>query len=299
MQNQLLTIFFILISYNSFSQLQGTVVDLATKEKLPYINIWVENEDIGTTSNEHGEFVLPRVDSHKTIVFTAIGYETKKIKVSSLTNIVELTPVVTSLQEVIVYSKKATTEVTVGAFNKLKINYYFAGNAVPWIVARFFPFKAGYEQTPFLKKIRILTKSDVNEARFNIRFYSVDENGEPEDYIYAQNIYGLAKKRKKIVEIDVSEYNIRFPERGMFIAFEWLIIEQNKYEYIYYKTGSKKKYKGISYEPSIGAVAVETDQNSWIFLRGKWQKIWRNSDIDSKRYGDKFSIAAIELTLSN
>ena len=46
---KLLAITILLISNLCFSQLKAVIIDNETKEKLPYVNIWVENENIGTT----------------------------------------------------------------------------------------------------------------------------------------------------------------------------------------------------------------------------------------------------------
>jgi len=273
------------------------IIDSETKEKIPFVNIWVENENIGTTSNEKGEFEL-EISSTKIILFSAIGFETKKISSDSIKNILELKPMTTELDEVIINSKKLTQELIVGKFKKSKINYYFGCGIKPWITARFFKYKEKYDKTPFLKKIRLLTRSDVKNSKFNIRLYSVNENGEPDNYIYDQNIIGIAKKGKKTTEIDVSKLNIKFPENGFFIAIEWLIIEENKYEYKYTMEGSRKKLEGISYEPAIGTVPAETAENSWIFNQGKWKKVWKNVGT-IKKYKEKYSLMAIELTLTN
>jgi len=294
---KLLTITFLLISNLCFSQLKSVIIDSETKEKIPYVNIWVENKNIGTTSNEKGEFKL-EIDSTKMIIFSAIGFETKKISSDLIKNYLELKPLTIELDEVIISSKKITQELIIGEFKKSKINLYFGCGIKPWITARFFKYNDKYGKTPFLKKIRILTKSDVKNSKFNIRLYSINENGEPENYIYDQNIIGIAKKGKKTTEIDISKLNIQFPEKGFFIAIEWLIIENNKYEYKYTMEGSRKKLEGISYEPAIGTVPAETDENSWIFNQGKWRKVWKNVGT-IKRYKEKYSLMAIELTLTN
>jgi len=294
---KLLAITFLLISNLGFSQLKAVIIDSETKEKVPYVNIWIENENVGTTSNEKGEFEL-EIDNSKIILFSAIGFETKKISSDSIKRLLELKPVITKLDEVIIKSKKLTQGLIIGEFEKSKINYYFGCGIKPWITARYFNFNREYDKTPFLKKIRLLTKSDVKDSKFNIRLYSVNENGEPENYIYDKNIIGIAKKGKKITEIDISGLNIQFPENGFFIAIEWLIIENNKYEYKYTMEGSRKKFQGVSYEPGIGTVPAETDENSWIFNQGKWRKVWKNIGT-SKKYDEKYSLMAIELTLTN
>jgi hypothetical protein len=55
---KLLLITFALISNYSFSQLRSVVIDKETKEAIPYVNIWIEDENIGTTSNQQGEFEI-------------------------------------------------------------------------------------------------------------------------------------------------------------------------------------------------------------------------------------------------
>jgi hypothetical protein len=60
-----------------------------------------------------------------------------------------------------------------------------------------------------------------------------------------------------------------------------------------------KKLTGISYEPAIGTVPADTDENSWIFTQGKWRKMHKNSSGTLKRYKDKYNLLAIELTLTN
>ena len=193
---KLLAITFLLISNLCFSQLKSVIIDSETKEKIPFVNIWVENENIGTTSNEKGEFEL-EVDGAKVILFSAIGFETKKVSSDSIKSILELKPLITELSEVVIKSKKLSKELVIGKFKKPKINHYFACGTKPWITARYFKYLEDYNKTTFLNKIRLLTNSNVEDSKFNIRLYSVNENGEPKDYIYDENIIGIAKKGKK------------------------------------------------------------------------------------------------------
>lgn len=55
------------------------------------MNIWVRNKNIGTTSNQKGEFEL-NIDSSELIVFSALGFETFEIKSGSIGSHIELTP---------------------------------------------------------------------------------------------------------------------------------------------------------------------------------------------------------------
>lgn len=288
----------LLVSNLCFGQLRAVIVDMDSKEVIPFVNIWVQNENIGTTSNEKGAFELD-IDSTKIIVFSAIGYQTTKISSDSIQKLLELRPIVTQLNEVIINSKRQSKEFVIGEFKKSEINHYFACGTKPWITARYFKFEEHYDETTFLNKIKLLTHSDIRDSKFNIRLYGVSENGEPEGYIFDENIIGIAKKGKKITDIDLSNLNIEFPKKGFFIAIEWLIIESNKHEYSYTMQDSNKKLNGVSYEPAVGAVPAVTNENSWLFMKGKWSKIFKNSSTASKGYKNKYSLLAIELTLTN
>lgn len=297
MKRTILIIYFFLLAINSHSQINAVVIDSISKEIIPYVNIWIENENIGTTSNEKGEFTLDYPENSAHIVFSAIGYETRKIPAGKLGNIVHLNPQVTELREVVI-SAQLNKELEIGSFKKLEINRYWSHSTNPRIHAAYFKFKEEYRETAFLKNIRILTKSDVRNAKFMIRLYAVNDSGAPEGYIYNHPIAGIAEKGKRITEIDVSELNIEFPEQGVFIAIEWLITESNKHEYTVPKEGSREKYKKISYEPSIGVIFTAKDENNWAYIKGKWHK-WEKGSYPRSKKEMTFHRLAIELILSN
>ena len=71
----------------SFSQLKGVVKDSISGQPIPYVNIWVENENIGTTSELDGTFTI-NTTSDKVLVFSALGFESKKIKADKIESVV-------------------------------------------------------------------------------------------------------------------------------------------------------------------------------------------------------------------
>ena len=97
----------------SFSQLKGVVKDSISGQPIPYVNIWVENENIGTTSELDGTFTI-NATSDKVLVFSALGYETKKS--SSKNEIILLKPKVFELDEIIVEQPKFKKEIEVGNY---------------------------------------------------------------------------------------------------------------------------------------------------------------------------------------
>ena len=131
-----------------------------------------------------------------------------------------------------------------------------------------------------------------------IRLYSRNEKGEPENYIFNKEIFGFVKKGRKITEIDLSPYMITFPKNGFFIAVEWLILDENKYEYIYTLEGTKKKFNDVRYDPIFGAIDRKTDEITWFFRKGKWMKFEIPPRIpESHKY--KNGLLAVELVLTN
>ena len=155
------------------------------------------------------------------------------------------------------------------------------------MVARYFEYEKDFQDTPFLSKIKLFTDSRVKEAKFNIRLYSKGANGEPDEFIYNENILGVAKKGRRITEVDLSAYKIELPDDGFFIAVEWLIVASN--------TNSKS---GTYYAPDFGQVPASSNASSWFYTRGKWKKEWHKIN-NLKCYKNKYSHLAMELTLTN
>lgn len=298
MKNKLLIILLLLLTNSTFSQIKGIVFDSISKEPIPYVNIWVENENIGATSDQNGKFEFSGLSSEKVLVFSAIGYYTKRTNASLNFNEVKLVEKVIQLSKVVIFSTKQITETVIGKFKRHKINYYWACGKNPWINARFFPYKSEYEKTPFLKTIEFFTSSEVKDSKFNIRLYSVNENGEPDNYMTNQVITGTAKKGGHLTKVDLSDLYIRFPKNGFFIAVEWLIIEHNKVVHYMKKSTPQKPISMNWYSPSFGTIGTETDENNWVFSLGKWSKTWKNKKT-SKYRKENYNLIAIKLVLTN
>ena len=166
------------------------------------------------------------------------------------------------------------------------------------MVARQFKYKPQYDSTPFLEKISLVTKSEVKNARFNVRLYQLNEQGEPAEFLYDQNIYGIARKGKKLTEIDLSDLYLTFPKQGLLVAIEWLIIDENAHQYNYTLNGSKEVVTGTSFEPSVGTVTTSNQEDIWMYSGGRWIRPPKNDFGDSK-HTQKYGMIAMELTLSN
>ena len=142
-ENRVIWILLIVTQF-AFSQIRGVVKDSISGEPIPYVNIWVENETIGTTSETNGSFSLD-IKEEKVLVFSVLGYESKKS--SSKNEIILLKPKVFELNEVVVTFPKKTKELEIGEAHKVHISQ-LSGNK-PWIYAKLFNYDIKYKETRF------------------------------------------------------------------------------------------------------------------------------------------------------
>jgi hypothetical protein len=287
---------FFFITFSLSAQIRGVVKDSISGEPIPYVNIWVENETIGTTSEPNGSFSLG-IKEEKVLVFSALGYEVKKA--SSKSEVILLKPKVVELKEVIIEQPKFKKEIEIGNFSRPE-GYHISGN-LDWSNAKYFKYETRFEETKFVKKIKIKTRSKVNNAKFKIRIFSVNKEGYPENDLLSEDIIVTVKKGKRKNVIDVSNFKIDFPKEGLFIVYEVLKIETNKYIFQYTNEGSKKIFKEIYFAPDFESNIVD-EENTYHFRNGKWIKLqrWHNNETGNlKKYNNKVFEPAINLILTN
>lgn len=205
----------------------GQVIDAATKEPLPYVNIGLLNKNIGTVSDETGYFELEvntKQNSLDTLRFSMIGFETKSYTLNDFINQNEievyLTEKSTALDEVILSSKrknyqtkilgnKTTSKALYAAFTSNKL-----GNEMGFIVrARKHPM--------ILKKFNIsLVENDYGPIKFRLNIYDV-LNGLPNKTLLTDNIFIETQDSSGIVSLDLTPYEIIL-DQDFFIAIEWI-----------------------------------------------------------------------------
>ena len=60
----------------------GQVLDGATREPLPYVNVYINNSTLGTVTNERGEYSLQIPKGRCELVFSLVGYNSNKLPFS-------------------------------------------------------------------------------------------------------------------------------------------------------------------------------------------------------------------------
>ncbi|MFD2531923.1 SusC/RagA family TonB-linked outer membrane protein [Gracilimonas halophila] len=84
----------------------GTVTEAETNEPLPGVNVFVNNTNIGTSTNENGGYSLSRVPADAdSLIFSFVGFQRLAVSIGSRSEInVTLQPTIQSLSDVVVTS---------------------------------------------------------------------------------------------------------------------------------------------------------------------------------------------------
>jgi hypothetical protein len=114
---------------NDFKQYEGEVVDAENDNPLVFATISVEGTNISTITNTEGDFLLkiPASLNNGTVLFSFIGYTTKKILLSDLEtkkNKIELTTSALQLSEVDINAPKDAKALFRETLNKKGDNYF-------------------------------------------------------------------------------------------------------------------------------------------------------------------------------
>jgi hypothetical protein len=271
-------------------QTKGVVRDSLTDKPIPYVSVWLENEDISAMADSLGQYAIRTTNANKTIVFSATGYEPKKVKLPE-TRGLKLKPIVFAECP----QREKTQTVTLGDDYKIRhSDLTFGSEGKPWMLARKFTPESGLAKTPFLDKLTLYTDCHNNNMKLSLRFFEIDENGAPGKELTNQRVIFRVDLGRENTTVDLSGYNIRVPEKGLFVAVSWLIIDQNIKKWY-----DKRPMQYKNYDPGIGAMPAEVN-STWEYSAGRWAEMQQfPKDYDMRAFRGKFAELAMKLTLSN
>ena len=283
----------VFISCSLSAQIKGVVKDSLSGKPIPYVNIWVQNENIGSTSEENGTFFINSIATGKKLIFSTLGFEKKIIKASEA-SVVNLKPMAYSLDEVVISKSIGTKSVEIG---KTKNEIYQAFDNGPKIDTKFFPYFPSYKKTKYIKQVSIYTDSRIEDAIIKIHFYEADSNGFPGEELLDKDFVVTIKKGTRTNRFDLMGLNLKFPKNGLFVGFEKLMIEKNKTEKTIIDLNTNIKQIQKTYFPFVLYNYVEREF-LYTFSGGKWDIKTKKNNGDSS---GKMMInePAINLILTN
>lgn len=283
----------LIISFSVSGQTRGIVKDSISGKPISYVNIWVENENIGITTEENGEFVIGLTEKNKNLIFSALGFEKKIIK-ASLATTVNLKPISYQLEEVVISKMFATKKIEIG---KTNAEIFQAFDNGPRIDVKFFPYLSSYKKTKFIKQVIIFTDSRIESATVKLHFYAVDASGFPGEELIDKECFVTVKKGVIKRTLDLTEFNLKIPKNGLFVGFEKLLIEKNKTEKTVTDFNKNTTIISKTYYPFVLYNFVERSF-LFTFSGGKWSK---KTDDNAVNSSGKIKVyePAINLILTN
>jgi hypothetical protein len=247
------------------AQIKGTVRD-SIGNPIPYVSIFVENENKTTTSEENGSFSI-QVSLDAKLIFSALGYERKTILASKTSKVV-LKRIIFDLDDVVIKKGKSPKTLEIGQVSNAILEAFDTG---PKIDAKFFPYQEKYKKTKWIKKIKLFTDSPIERSSVKLHIYSVDENGFPGEELLTQDLIVYLKKGIFRHQFDVYDLNIEMPENGIFIAFEKMRIDRNRIEKKSIDSQTGNSRSEITYAPKVLCYEVKKPF-MFSFSGGKWHK---------------------------
>lgn len=294
MKTKLHCIALFLISISSSAQIKGVVKDSISGKPIPYVSIWMENQNVGATSEEDGTFEIHSDEKNRNLIFSVLGFEKKKVPVSKAA-VVLLNPISYPLEEVVLLRKRKETKRK--EIGKTDSDIFQAFDNGPRIDTKFFPYLPEYKKTKFIKQLAITTDSRIENAVIKIHFYGVDANGFPGQELIDHDFIVSVSKGTKETYFDVTKFDLKMPENGIFIGFEKLIIEKNKLETTITNNDTKTTQVQKKYYPLVLYNWVKRDF-LFTFSGGKWNKQTQPEKVNAQ---SKMMIyePAINLILTN
>jgi hypothetical protein len=270
------TVLFLLLSVSLSAQIKGVVKDSLTGKPIPFVNIWIQNENIGSTSEENGTFFINTSENGKKLIFSTLGFEKKIISASDAFE-VNLKPMAYSLDEVVISKSIGTKSVEIG---KTKTEIYQAFDNGPKIDTKYFPYFPSYKKTKYIKQVSIYADSRIEDAIIKIHFYESDANGFPGEELLEKDFIVTVKKGTRTNRFDLMDFNMKFPKNGLFVGFEKLMIEKNKIEKTITDLNTNITQIQKTYYPFVLYNYVEREF-LYTFSGGKWNVKTKQNDGDS------------------
>ena len=232
-------------------------------------------------------------DKEDTLIFSALGFEKKIISAKEAKKVI-LNESSIHLEEIIIVKKYGTKTREIGLSDS---KMYQSFENSPRLDVKFFPFEPSYKKTRFLKTLIINAESRIENAVLKIHFYKVNEKGLPGEEMLNKNYIVSIKKGTSKNIYDLGDFNLKIPEKGMFVGFEKLLIERNKIEKTLIDYNTNKTIVQTIFYPTIMYDYIEREL-SFSFNGGKWESKQTKNEFSSKKK-DKVYEPAINLILSN
>jgi hypothetical protein len=239
---------FFLIPKLLFSQtsFQGKVIDSETRMPIAYIYIYIAKVPTKNTySDSSGNFHIEKMSKNDSIVFSCVGYTKKTVSIESLSSksVIELTPYIHLLEEIVVRAKEKKTTY-IGSPKKIFSSYSACNSTrIGFIFLNLLSIPSSYNSMT-ISKIEIFLSKE-GDAPLRLRIMSKDEKTlKPKNNLLNQSI--IFRPYKKGWNTFELEEPIFIKASELFIGVEILAnSNRNISQCLGYVRSNKKSVFGI------------------------------------------------------
>ena len=219
-------------SYSDEQIVYGKIIDLETKEGVPYANIGIPNKELGTIADQDGTFMLrvPEKYLHDTLQVSSISYQPIKMtvqEVATTASFIKLPPSPHRLKEVTIEAKSFRKQTRLGWMRGkegvLPLDSAQGGSCVALLLeAPEKPFQVAEVQ------FRLMYNSK-DTLRLRLHFYEFDSiNQLPGKEILHENIILKGQKKFGWLKFDLRKYLIQINQKRFLVGFEWIEDKANR-----------------------------------------------------------------------
>ncbi len=211
---------FFYLSDNAQNYLSFYIIDSTTGSPVPFAFIIDEGNEKGIITDEKGSFILLLSDTNHSFSVTSIGYDTVKFKFNKFSDSMIILPQRPFIMTTINVYGNTCTESFGCSRKKKKFGEQLGGVGMEVAIL----MANDSHNVGVIKTIRFyIGKIGYPDTKFRAKIYSVDvTNGNPDTLLVMKDIILSADKGGKWVEADISNFNIRIPGKGFFVAMQWL-----------------------------------------------------------------------------
>lgn len=228
---KLFLFFFLSQSSHTIAQIKGVCIDEKGKV-IPYVNVSIKGKNIGTVSNEKGEFTLEsqKILNTDTLLFSHVSFHLLAVLASDITKKIILLEKEEILEEVVLVNrKKKLKRKEIGTIKKRRmVTLYSFSKGLGNEIGKLIEVKKKYEYELLECKIKI-AKLDFKNVTLRINFYEVNLNNQISKIPYNSNNIIVKVDQEGNISVPLEKYKLFF-DFNFLVSIEWIDFELKENE---------------------------------------------------------------------
>ncbi len=225
MRSITLSFLFLFLLNTTFTQvnIEGKIVDAATQDPIPFVNIGIKKLATGTVTDEEGNYILTlkKETNNEMVTISSIGYVSKQIQLQDLMKKpkveLEARPYEAPMVELSA-KKLLKKEITIGNDQVKRDNSVgFGGSQLGTEIGALLPI---VKETWLKSAHFVVNRTNGDKLLFRLNIYKY-QNEKVGDNLLSENILVEAPLQKGVLNVDLSDYNI-LVDQDIILSLQWI-----------------------------------------------------------------------------